>query len=159
MESDAEPFQAEDEGVKVSGGRNAIDLVAEGSTMHGIDRSPPRLERHSSLRDVQAGSAGISNHISSSALASSRSPSRNSTATLQSIHLTSELLAIILPPVSQRWEYKTYDADPRVRKVVKEVKDAVQLSYLIQSRDGRTSVVSMLFSTLLDASLCMIDSP
>ena len=45
--------------------------------------------------------------------------------------------AVVVPPISRRWEYRTYDNDPRVRAVLKEIRDAGELAYMVRTKDDR----------------------
>lgn len=51
-------------------------------------------------------------------------------------------IAIILPPVQRRWEYRTYDDAP-VAEVLEEFEDSDTIQYLINLRDGRELKVSL----------------
>ena len=51
-------------------------------------------------------------------------------------------IEIRVPPVSDRWKYKTDDCDPRVSRVIRESSRLGDLSYKVLSRDGNKSIVS-----------------
>ncbi|MCJ1475148.1 hypothetical protein MMC13_003808 [Lambiella insularis] len=143
VDSDTEPLLAVDGVSRSLGTRNAIDLVAEG-TLLDVTRLPATTNLGSAVQSLQRVPTKEVRKSNSRIFTPSRSTSRRSSATLsQSGHLDVKDFAVIVPPVNRRWEYKTYNADPRVRRVLEEVEDAEQLSYLIQTRDGRTSVSTL----------------
>ena len=127
-------------------GRNAIDMVAEGTTVRGHVASPGSAPKdEDDVSDTIRGEAAqASRNLQPPLSVSSREGSFRSASTLAAdFDFGGERFAVVIPPVSRRWEYKTYDVDPRVKSIVEEVQEGEQLSYVVKSRDGRTSLVSI----------------
>ena len=51
-------------------------------------------------------------------------------------------LAVIVPPVRKRWEYKVFEEDDPVDEILEEYDDAGFIEYLVLFSDGREDVVS-----------------
>ncbi|MCJ1404768.1 hypothetical protein MMC11_007994 [Xylographa trunciseda] len=143
--SSAEPMDLIQVTASPPSGRNAIDSVAEGTTLRGdvgsLDSTPKGQDGDSDTIRVEA--TQVPGKSQSPILISSREASSNSTSTLAAdLDLGGEAFAVVVRPISRRWEYKTYDVDPRVKSVVAEVQEGRRLSYKVKSRDGRAFLIS-----------------
>lgn len=50
-------------------------------------------------------------------------------------------IAIIVPPVERRWEYRVFRDELRVREIIEESEDAEELQYLVAFEDGHEAKV------------------
>ena len=141
--SSVEPMDLIPATVDLLSGKNAIDMVAEGTRVGG-DVGP----LDSTLEDEDGDITRVDtthgpDKAQVSLVISSRETSASSTSTLAAnMDFGEHGFAVVVPPVSRRWKYKTYDVDPRVRSVIEEVKNGERLRYKVNTRDGRTSLVS-----------------
>ncbi|MCJ1415232.1 hypothetical protein MMC32_001563 [Xylographa parallela] len=125
--------------------KNAIDMVAEGGTLRGdvgsLNSTP---EGEGNVSDtIRVDATQGPDKAQSPFVISSREASASSTSTLAAdMDFGGHGFAVVMKPVIRRWEYKTYDVDPRVRRVVEEVQDGKRLSYKVKTRDGRTSLIT-----------------
>lgn len=53
-------------------------------------------------------------------------------------------LAVIVPPVQNRWEYKVFQDEDEVEEILEEYDDAGLLEYLVLFADGNEGVVSVI---------------
>ena len=143
--SSTEPMELIPATADLPSGKNAIDMVAEGGTLRGdvgsLNSTP---EGEGNVSDtIRVDATQGPDKAQSPFVISSREASASSTSTLAAdMDFGGHGFAVVMKPVIRRWEYKTYDVDPRVRRVVEEVQDGKRLSYKVKTRDGRTSLVS-----------------
>ena len=145
QDSSAEPTALIAATADLPSGKNAIDMVAEGTTLRrdvgSLDNTP---EGEASVGDtILVAATQDPDKAQAPFIISSREASASSTSThAANMDFGRNGFAVVIRPVNRRWEYKTYDVDPRVRSVIEELQDGKRLSYKVKTRDGRTSLVS-----------------
>ncbi|MCJ1282753.1 hypothetical protein MMC26_002078 [Xylographa opegraphella] len=145
-DSSAEPMELVPATTDLPGVKNAIDAVAEGITLRGdvesLDRTP--AGKGNVGVTIRADGTQGPDKAQSPFINSSREASASSTTTFAAdMDFGRAGFAVLMHSVSRRWKYKTYDVDPRVKRVIEEIQDATRLSYNVKTLDGRTSLITL----------------
>ncbi|KAL8940694.1 MAG: hypothetical protein Q9216_002681 [Gyalolechia sp. 2 TL-2023] len=103
-------------------------------TSHGVDgpspKSPSRTsgELLSSLKKIIPLSSRLA---------------KPKTSQPKPIHTRPNFVAVLVPPVERPWEYEVYYEEDAVEDIIEEYEDLEQLQYLVRSRNGNESEVSL----------------
>lgn len=74
--------------------------------------------------------------------------SRNSPLFFSNIeHTSPDGLAIVVPAVQRRWEYRVFAEEYTIRAVLQDLKDSAEVEYQVRFEDGHTTTVSQLNPT------------
>lgn len=115
--------------------------------MESSDKSASPAARHEAGSDDTKSSSGIQTPqvtndkslIVSSFLEENYYPSDH---VQSSVRPTRSNIAILVPPVKNRWEYQLYRGESEVQDVLEEYEDLGELQYLVKFSDGHESEVS-----------------
>ena len=63
-------------------------------------------------------------------------------------HIPPDKVEIRVPLVERRWEYRTFDYDVRIAKVLEEIDEGNTISYMVQKKDNQEDEVSVYVTVL-----------
>ena len=135
-------------------------IVSENTTQSQVEAREPEQMNADDMRVTRSGT-GISPPAMAAAQGSDQekedndrynsplfvSPGSSTPARYPPIRVSSETtrckcgIAVVVPPVERRWEYRVFPDEPRVSEIIDEFEDTEEVQYLVAFEDGHEAKV------------------